>query len=80
MEDAEKIKEVILASEEVQRRNIESVIAFSKESRRIVRDLETNVKALQNQVMTQNGTIENLQKQLSSIQQKLYSGSANTGS
>lgn len=73
-DEKEKIAEVVLASEEVQLRNVEMVVQYTKDTRKIVRELDERIIALRNIVMTQQGTIEQYQKQLALVQQRIYAG------
>ena len=65
-------KEILEAFEETTKRNVNAVIAYSKETRKIARDQDTIIKGLQNQVNSQNELIEQFKKQMTSIQMKLY--------
>jgi len=65
-------KEIVLASEEVQRKNIMSMIQHGNESRKMIRELGIIVDALQNQVITQNNTMSQLRHQLATLQQQFY--------
>jgi hypothetical protein len=65
-------KEIVLASEEVQRKNLLSAIQHGNETRKMIRELGTIVDALQNQVITQNKTVEQLRLQLANLQQQFY--------
>ena len=63
--------------EDVTRQNVQTNIDFSNDTRKLVRELQTEVKALANNVVTQNLIIEELKKQIALLQQKLYSGGTN---
>ena len=65
-------KEIVLASEEVQRKNLLATIQHANETRKMIQELGVIVDALQNQVITQNGTIQQLRNQLASLQQQFY--------
>lgn len=67
-------KEIVLASEEVQRRNILTMLDYGKESRKLVRELEAKVDQLQAQIRVQDGKFDELKTQFVAIQMKLYSG------
>jgi hypothetical protein len=66
-------KEIILASEEVQRKNIKVAVAYGNETRKMVLELGKIVDALQNQLITQSNTIQQLRLQLATLQQQFYS-------
>jgi len=72
--DGQIIPEIVLASEKVQRDNIQAVIQFAQDTRKIVRELDERVITLKNMIMTQQGTIANQQKQMAALQQQIYSG------
>lgn len=65
-------KEIVLASEEVQRKNLKVAIQHGNETRKMVRELGAIVDALQNQIITQNKTVEQLRLQLANLQQQFY--------
>jgi uncharacterized coiled-coil protein SlyX len=65
-------KEIVLASEEVQRQNLRAAINYGNETRTMVRELGVIVNALQNQVITQNKTIDQQRLQLANLQQQFY--------
>lgn len=65
-------KEIVLASEEVQRRNIKTMIQHGNESRQMIRELTTIVDTLQNQIITMGNRIQQLNTQLASLQQQFY--------
>ena len=65
-------KEIILASEEVQRNNILACIQYGNETRKMVLELGKIVDALQNQVITQHKTIDQQRLQLANLQQQFY--------
>lgn len=66
--------QVVLASEEVQRRNIQSMMGHGNETRKLVRELEGKVKKLEQSLNSQNQIIANLQIQLAGIHAKLARG------
>ena len=55
-----KLNSVKKAAEEVAVRNAKAVVEYSKETRKIVRDLEKQIDQLKNMVIQQNQTIEEL--------------------
>lgn len=70
----------VLASEEVTRRNIESVIQFSQDTRKMVRELLVMFDALQNNVMNMKSDVDELRRQLAILQQQNCSkGTVNYG-
>lgn len=66
-------KEIILASEEVQRKNIGVAVAHGNETRKMVLELGKIVDALQNQVIVQANQLTQLRNQLATLQQQFYS-------
>ena len=62
------------AFEEVTIKNVQTVINYSKDTRDIVRTLETNIKHLQNNLLSANTEISQLKTQLSIVQAKLFAG------
>ena len=67
-------KEIVLASEEVQRRNIQSMLEHGNNTRTLFRDLEDKVNHLQEQIRLQDQTIAELRNMLSQLQMKMYQG------
>jgi len=67
-------REMKKAFEEVTTRNVKTMIAYSKDTREIVRSLEAKVALLEEYNRNQTIMIEALKKQLASIQTKLFSG------
>jgi hypothetical protein len=65
-------KEIILASEETQRRNITTVIQHGNESRKMIKELGAIIDALQNQVIIQSKQLQQMKMQLAAVQQQLY--------
>ena len=65
-------KEIVLASEETQRRNIATVIAHGNESRKMIKELGAIIDALQNQVIVQGKQLHQMKMQLAAVQQQLY--------
>jgi len=72
MESGEK--EMRMAFEEVTTRNVKTMIAYSTETRQIVRDMQEKVDLVQAQLRQADEKINNLTRQLSVVQAKLYSG------
>jgi len=70
---AEGDKEIILASEEVQRKNLLTAIEHTNETRKMVLELHAIIEALQNQVIAQNKQYELMRTQLAALQQQFYS-------
>lgn len=52
-------------------KNLVAVLDYSKQTRKIVRDLELENKNLQKQIIQQNLNIDNLQKQITALQIKM---------
>lgn len=67
-------KELKQAFEEVSIRNIRAISDYSKETRKLTRELQEKVLNLQNSMFDRDKLIERLQTQITSLQQKLYSG------
>ncbi len=65
-------KEIVLASEEVQRNNIETVIKFNEETRKMVLEVLKMVDALQNRMMMHDKTMDQFRTQLAALQQQFY--------
>ena len=65
-------KEIILASEDVQRKNIKVAIEYGNQTRKMIIELGKIVDALQNQVITQSKTIDQQRLQLANLQQQFY--------
>lgn len=62
------------AIEETIRRNIESVIAFSNETRQIVRGLEEKVKRMEDQLRNKENEVQQLRNMVAAMQAKVYVG------
>lgn len=62
------------ASEEVVRRNILTMQDYTKDSRKMVRELEAKVSQLQKQIRIQDEKFDELRTQFVAIQMKIYSG------
>lgn len=71
MSDDKELRKIF---EETTTRNLKMVVAYSEETRKIVRNLEEKILCLQQILIEQNKTIELLKLQLSNVQTKLYSG------
>jgi hypothetical protein len=67
-------KELLQAFEETSNKNIQMILDHSNESRKLVRDMETKVLQLEEQVRIQNKLIEDLRLLLVNVQMKVYSG------
>ena len=67
-------KEITLASEEVNRKNIIAGIEHGNETRRLLRDLEREVEGLKNMVLAKDAELAEIRYQLSIIQAALYAG------
>jgi len=65
-------KEIVLASEEVQRKNLLTVIEFGTETRKMVKELLIMVDALQNRMMMQDKKLDQYRLQLAALQQQFY--------
>jgi uncharacterized coiled-coil protein SlyX len=68
----EKDKHIVLASEEVQRRNYQTIIESQKEHRKALIELKTMVDSFQSVFINQQKEINELRRQLGLLQQKFY--------
>lgn len=64
--------EAIRASEHVNKRNIDSCIRFSNDTRKMVRELAALQDTLQNHLINHLNQINELRDQLAKVQQTLY--------
>ena len=67
-------KEIVLASEEVNRKNILACVEFSNETRKLFRELEEKFNNLEGLVMAKDVEINELRRQLRIVQGTLYAG------
>lgn len=67
-------KELRKVFEENTTTNVKATVQHSNETRKMVRTLEARIQTLENMILTQNGVIEQLKKQIAFIQQRLYAG------
>ena len=67
-------KELKKAFEEVTTRNVLAILEYSKETRKLVRDLEEKVLNLEQAVQERDKEVSRLKGQISILQQKLYQG------
>ena len=67
-------REVVEAFEEVITRNVRSVVNYSDETRKIVRELERHIDILHNQVVGYQERLEQMQSQVAALQAKVYAG------
>ena len=67
-------KEIKKAFEEVTTRNVLTGIEYTKETRKLFRNLEEKVDRLQNQVVAQGELLNQFRIQLAAVQTKLFSG------
>jgi predicted RNase H-like nuclease (RuvC/YqgF family) len=65
-------KEIVLASEEVTRRNMQAAVEHGNETRRMVQLIEERVEKLERTIHAQNQLIAQYQTQLASLQQQFY--------
>jgi len=72
-------KEIILASEEVTRRNILAIAEHAKETRRMTAELLNRVDTLQNNLMSRERELGAIKKQLAYLQQKMFSKGTQDG-
>ena len=66
-------REAIRASEEVQVRNLTSIAEFSQDTRKMVREVDNVVTALQNKMIAMSAQLDQQRKQLAALQQQFYS-------
>ena len=66
--------------DEVTHKNILAIQVYSKETRKLVRDLEENVKRLEGIVLTNDKTIRNQQSQIAILLAKVHGSGATGGS
>lgn len=66
--------EIRKAFEETAVRNIQAVIAFSNETRKLVKLLEDKITFLTNDLISQKAAHEQTKKQLAHVQTKLFAG------
>jgi len=67
-------KELKKAFEEVTTRNVMTVIAYSKETRRELREMREKIFSLEAELRAQKAQIEQFKIQLAGVQTKLFSG------
>ena len=67
-------KELKKAFEEVTTRNVLAILEYSKETRKLVRDLEQKVLNFEHAVQERDKEVSRLKEQISILQQKLYQG------
>lgn len=67
-------KELRKAFEETTNRNVKMILDFSKETRRLVRELSEKVDDIQKKDQGKGLEIDGLRKQLTAIQVRLYTG------
>ena len=68
--EVEKVK----ASEEVTRRNVQMILDYTNETRKMLLELRELFDALQNNVMNLRGDVSELRRQLAFLQQKAAAG------
>ena len=67
-------KEIVLASEEVTRNNVLAGIEHGNETRKLFRELEIRFEELLTMVLDKDKRIDELQGQITNLQQALYAG------
>lgn len=65
-------REAIMASEEVQVRNMKSMMKFTNDTRKMVLELKTIIDSLQNKMIQMNEQNEERRMQLANLQQQFY--------
>jgi len=58
--------------EEVTRKNVQVTIEYSKDTRRLVRELEIEIKNMRNTILSKSQEISMLKTQIAQIQGQLY--------
>jgi t-SNARE complex subunit (syntaxin) len=71
-------KELRQVFEETTRHNVQAVVNYSEDTRKLVKELQTQIEMLQKTVLTQNGLINGFRTQLANIQTTLYAGGTTT--
>ena len=66
-------KEIVLASEEVQVKNIQMIVQHTSETRKMVLELAARLDAVQNNMIAMQQQYAETTKQLASLQQLFYS-------
>lgn len=74
MSDKETDKILRKHFEDVTVRNLESVILYGKDTRQVVRDLETKLLQYDDKFQKQDQTIQQLKKQLVMVQSIVFKG------
>lgn len=69
-----EIREIAQAFEETTRRNIETVIAFSNETREIVRNLEGKIQRIEGMIQNNLIELQQLRGMLAQLQAKAFAG------
>ena len=67
-------KEIMLASEEVTRRNVQAAVDYSNETRVLVRGLVERVEDLSRMLLTRDQDIALIRQQIAMMQAELYRG------
>ena len=67
-------REIVKASEEVTRRNVEMILQYTNETRKMLLEMRNLHDALQNKMIVQQKEITQLRIQLAGVNQKLYAG------
>lgn len=62
------------AFEETTTRNVKTISEYTKETRKLVRDLEQSVQELKNMIVERDKQIGELRQQVSVLQGKIYAG------
>lgn len=62
------------AFEEVTKRNVEGVVKYSNDTRKIVRECENKIILLEKIIREKDSVINGMKQQISLIQQKIFSG------
>lgn len=66
--------ELMAAFEETITRNVTTIQEYTKETRKLVRELENRVKQLKDLVVQKDTEVKELRQQVSLLQGKLYAG------
>lgn len=72
-------KETRKAFEKVVKNNVLAAIEHSNETRKLIRDLETNVQTLQNAVLSRDQEIQEIKNQIALLLQQMVSKGTSVG-
>lgn len=67
-------REAVKASEEATRRNVQMILDYTNETRKMLLELKTMHDALQEKVIQMNANLNQFRIQIAGLQQKVYAG------